>query len=54
MGYQEPTICQPTEEGLHKYCLRCGRLLKNVDARRKGYGAVCEKKIKHESRSKLF
>lgn len=54
MEYQDQAIRQPTEEGLHKYCLRCGRLLKNVDVRRKGYGAVCEKKMKHESRSKLF
>ena len=37
----------------HEYCLRCGRKLKNPIARQKGYGAVCEKKLKtyHEMHS---
>lgn len=30
----------------YQYCLRCGRKLKNLDARRKGYGIICEKKMK--------
>jgi len=30
----------------HEYCLRCGRKLKNPIARQKGYGAVCERKLK--------
>lgn len=30
----------------HEFCLRCGRRLKNPVARIKGYGVVCEKKIK--------
>ena len=29
----------------HDYCLRCGRKLKNPEARQKGYGPVCERKI---------
>lgn len=38
----------------HEFCLRCGRKLKNKEARMKGYGAVCEKKMKHEMRRRLF
>ena len=34
---------QPKE---YKYCLRCGRKLKNENARKIGYGPVCEKKSK--------
>lgn len=30
----------------YEYCLRCGRKLKNPLARQKGYGAVCEKKLR--------
>jgi len=30
----------------HEYCLRCGRKLKNPIARQKGYGVVCEKKLR--------
>lgn len=29
----------------HDYCLRCGRKLKNPEARQKGYGPVCERKM---------
>jgi hypothetical protein len=28
----------------HEYCLRCGRKLKNPEARRLGYGKVCLEK----------
>lgn len=38
----------------HEFCLRCGRKLKNPEARIKGYGVVCEKKMKHDARRKLF
>ena len=34
----------------HKYCLRCGRLLKNPDSRLIGYGPVC---LEKQKRSKL-
>lgn len=37
----------------HEFCLRCGRKLKNPTAREKGYGIVCEKKMKSHTR-KLF
>ena len=37
----------------HEYCLRCGRKLKNPSAREKGYGAICERKMKVNN-SKLF
>ena len=36
----------------HEYCLRCGRKLKNPIARQKGYGAVCERKMKTPVNSK--
>ena len=38
----------------YEYCLRCGRKLKNTEARMKGYGTVCEKKMKQASKHKLF
>lgn len=38
----------------HDYCLRCGRKLKNPIAREKGYGAVCERKLKTEKGNPLF
>ena len=39
----------------HEYCLRCGRRLKNVDARILGYGIVCWKKMQVEEKvKKLF
>lgn len=42
------------KEKEHEYCLRCGRKLKNSEARMKGFGAVCEKKMKHSNRNRLF
>lgn len=39
---------------LYKYCLRCGRLLKNPEARIKGFGVVCEKKMKQCKKGRLF
>ena len=30
----------------YEYCLRCGRKLKNSEARKIGYGVVCLKKMK--------
>ncbi len=41
-----------TEIKEHEYCLRCGRKLKNPIARQKGYGAVCERKLKTSISSK--
>ena len=38
----------------YEYCLRCGRKLKNEEARIKGYGIVCEKKLKQECKKRLF
>lgn len=38
----------------HEFCLRCGRKLKNLKAREKGYGAVCERKMRHEKSRQLF
>lgn len=42
------------EKKEHEFCLRCGRKLKNPIARQKGYGMVCEKKIKIANTRKLF
>lgn len=33
------------EEKEYDYCLRCGRKLKNPNARKLGYGSVCFKKM---------
>lgn len=33
----------------HEYCMRCGRKLKNQNARILGYGSVCYKKVQSES-----
>lgn len=44
------------EEGAkdHKYCLRCGRKLKNPESRIRGYGVICEKKMLVDNRYRLF
>lgn len=42
------------QEKEHKYCKRCGRQLKNVDAKIKGYGPVCEKKMQTDKKRRLF
>lgn len=38
----------------HEFCLRCGRRLKNAQARELGYGMVCYRKQASESSSRLF
>lgn len=39
----------------HEFCLRCGRKLKNPNARAIGYGAVCLRKVtKPEKICQLF
>lgn len=38
----------------YEFCLRCGRKLKSPEARLKGYGTVCEKKMKTAVKSRLF
>ena len=38
----------------YEYCLRCGRKLKNKEAREKGYGIICEKKMKVSNKKRLF
>lgn len=42
-----------TEQKEHEICLRCGRKLKNPNARKLGYGAVCYKKMQ-TSGKRLF
>ena len=48
-------MCGKSEDE-HEYCLRCGRKLKNPEARLLGYGVVCYQKIKQKSdtSNKLF
>ena len=36
----------------YKYCLRCGRQLKNPEAKKIGYGYVCYNKTINKSRKK--
>lgn len=38
----------------HEYCMRCGRKLKNPEAKIKGYGSVCEKRIQTDNKRRLF
>lgn len=38
----------------YQYCLRCGRKLKNVEARIRGMGKICAEKSKQENRRRLF
>lgn len=38
----------------HEFCLRCGRKLKNPQARKIGYGAVCLRKMQTTLSKKLF
>lgn len=48
-----------TKDGLvkskeHEHCLRCGRKLKNVEARLRGYGLVCYKRQQTQLKTPLF
>lgn len=38
----------------HEFCMRCGRKLKNPQAREIGYGAVCLRKMRTEKSRQLF
>lgn len=38
----------------YEYCLRCGRKLKSPETRAKGYGVICEKKLKNPCKIRLF
>lgn len=38
----------------YEYCLRCGRKLKTKLCRKKGYGPICEKKMKAQLKRRLF
>ena len=44
------------EEKIYKICLRCGRKLKNEDARKRGFGKICFEKWKasQNNKQKLF
>lgn len=53
-GTQEERI-QQIQVKEYTYCLRCGRKLKNVEARQIGYGKVCLSKIDTtDTRKRLF
>ena len=49
-------MCNNTipEHKEYKFCLRCGRKLKSEEARLKGYGVVCERKMKNPVIKRLF
>ena len=38
----------------HEFCLRCGRKLRNANARELGYGAICFKKLQADGNRQLF
>ena len=39
---------QSSEKKDHEFCLRCGRKLKNPQARERGYGMICYGKLSRE------
>lgn len=42
-------------EELYKVCKRCGRKLKDIECRQRGYGKICWEKIKKQKHlKKLF
>ena len=47
---------QQTDKPLYEYCLRCGKKLRNVDAKQKGMGKICWEKTQTEKKKmkKLF
>lgn len=42
-----------TPQKEYTHCLRCGRKLKNKEARILGYGTVCLKKVQAETNKKI-
>ena len=38
----------------HKYCLRCGRVLKKEENKIRGYGKICWNKIKKQHKKRLW
>lgn len=38
----------------HEFCLRCGRKLKNPEAREVGYGMICKRKLQIDNVKRLF
>ena len=45
-------MCGNAEE--YEYCLRCGRKLKNPDARILGYGKTCFEKLQKSDKTKAL
>ena len=43
-----------TEEKEHNYCLRCGRKLVSKETRLRGFGKICEQKMKASNKKRLF
>lgn len=39
---------------LYKYCLRCGKPLKSIESRLRGYGDICYEKIIQSNKKPLF
>lgn len=42
------------EKKIYKVCLRCGRKLKTLKSKERGYGDVCYEKSKVSRKNKLF
>lgn len=38
----------------YEFCLRCGRKLKNPEARKTGFGMVCKRKMEVNARKNLI
>ena len=53
MKSDENQLKKPNDK-VYTYCLRCHRKLKNQEARLRGYGDVCYRKIEKQSVKSLF
>ena len=43
-----------SQQKMYTHCKRCGKKLKSMESMQKGYGVVCEKKLRYVNNRKLF
>ena len=51
---QTHSICERVGTVKFTRCIRCGKVLKNPEAKERGYGAVCWQKHIRDSQNNLF
>lgn len=47
-------FCGESYQKYTKFCMRCGKILKNSESQQCGYGKTCYKKIRTNVRKRLF